>query len=115
MDRKTDRMYLLHIRDAITLLEQWTADTTLPDLKSDEKLESAVTRQLEIIGEAARHISEECKLQTPEIPWEPIIGTRNRLIHGYFSINIEKVWHVLTEEIPSLKKNIASLLQNVQE
>ncbi|KKT59181.1 MAG: hypothetical protein UW52_C0046G0007 [Candidatus Gottesmanbacteria bacterium GW2011_GWA1_44_24b] len=108
-------MYFLHIRDAIILLEQWTKHTTLSDLKSDEKLESAVIRQLEIIGEAARHISKESKLETPEIPWEPIVGIRNRLIHGYFSINLEKVWRVIKKDIPKLKIQIYSLLETLEK
>jgi uncharacterized protein with HEPN domain len=114
MNRKIDTPYLLHIRDAIALIEEWSKDKTLDDFVADEKLQSAVIRQLEIIGEAARNVSAEFKVQTPEIPWRPITDTRNTLIHAYFTVDEKKVWDMVERDIPELKKNIQSLLQSLQ-
>jgi uncharacterized protein with HEPN domain len=65
----------------------------------------------EIIGEAATQVSEELKEDVPEIPWIIIIGMRNRLIHAYFSINLNVVWSTSTEDIPPLIKELKNLLR----
>lgn len=111
MNRKIDVPYLLHMRDAIALIESWSAAKTFEDFAADEKLQSAITRQLEIIGEAARNVSSACKVKTPEIPWRPIMDTRNTLIHGYFTVDERKVWDMVMGDIPVLKKHILSLLE----
>lgn len=112
MDRKVDLPYLLHIRDAIVHILTWTAGKTFEDFKADEKLQSAVIRQLEIIGEAARNVSPERKIETPEIPWRPIMDTRNTLIHGYFTVDEKKVWDMVQIDIPALQKSILFLIKN---
>ncbi|RPI66604.1 MAG: DUF86 domain-containing protein [Ignavibacteriales bacterium] len=62
----------------------------------------SVIKEIEIIGEAASKISEEIKIKYPEIPWKDIIGMRNRLIHGYFEVNIELVWNTVKNNLPQL-------------
>ncbi len=62
----------------------------------------AVVRAVEIVGEAATRVSNETRMATPEIPWSDIMGMRNRLVHGYFNINIEIVWKTVTVELPQL-------------
>lgn len=114
MDRKVDLPYLLHIRDAIVHILTWTVGKTFRDFQSDEKLQSAVIRQLEIIGEAAKNISEERKLAAPEIPWRPITDTRNTLIHGYFTVDEKKVWDMVQIDIPALQKSILFLIKNLE-
>lgn len=115
MNRKIDEPYLFHIRDAIALIESWSRGKTFEDFMADEKLQSAIIRQLEIIGEAARNVSQERKVATPDIPWRPIMDTRNTLIHGYFTVDEKKVWDMVQVDIPLLKKQITSLLQAVQQ
>lgn len=107
--------YLLHIRDAIALIELWSTSKTLEDFTSDEKLQSAIIRQLEIIGEAARNVSSDRKVATPEIPWRPIMDARNTLIHGYFTVDEKKVWDMVQTDIPVLKIHIHSLLETLQK
>ncbi|MDP1722170.1 MAG: DUF86 domain-containing protein [Candidatus Gottesmanbacteria bacterium] len=115
MDRKTDTLYFLHIRDAIALIVAWSDGKTIKDFAGDEKLQSAIIRQLEIIGEAARNVSDERKLATPEIPWRPITDARNTLIHGYFTVDEKKVWDMVQIDIPVLQKQIVALLQDVEK
>ena len=115
MDRKIDTPYLLHIRDAIALIVAWSDDKTFEDFTKDEKLKSAIIRQLEIIGEAARNVSRERKLATPEIPWRPITDARNTLIHGYFTVDEQKVWGMVQIDIPVLQKQIISLLEEMEK
>lgn len=71
----------------------------------------AVTKSIEIIGEAAARISGEFRAAHPEIPWADAVGMRNRLVHGYFEINLDIVWATAAEDVPAL----ASLLRRIVE
>jgi uncharacterized protein with HEPN domain len=62
----------------------------------------SLVRYLEIIGEAAARISDEGKATMPQLPWNSIVGMRNRLIHAYFDINLDIVWQTVKEELPEL-------------
>jgi uncharacterized protein with HEPN domain len=71
-----------------------------------EILQSAVIRELQVIGEAARLVSEETQVDHPDIEWRAIIGMRNRLVHGYFTIRLDVVWQTLLEDIPPLIRQL---------
>ena len=75
-------------------------------LDTDRKLSLAVVRLLEIIGEAANGLSSEFKLSRADLPWTGIIGMRNRLIHGYFDLNLDIVWQTIQEDLPFLLENL---------
>ncbi len=115
MERKIDQPYFFHIRDAIALIVAWSDGKLFEDFEKDEQLQSAIIRQLEIIGEAARNVSDERKLATPEIPWRPITDARNTLIHGYFTVDEKKVWDMVQIDIPVLQKQIVALLEEVEK
>ena len=70
--------------------------------EDDEILQDAVIRQVQIIGEAARALSPETKSENPHIPWQGMIGLRNRLVHHYFGIDVPLVWEVVERDIPNL-------------
>lgn len=72
------------------------------DLDTDRKLLLSIVKEIEIIGEAAGRVSDECRKEFPEIPWREITAMRNRLIHAYFDINPDIVWSAVTEELPRL-------------
>jgi uncharacterized protein with HEPN domain len=111
MKQKIDEPYLLHIKDAIEAIEIFIHGKTLDDFKKDDYFQSAVIRKLEVIGEAAKHVSPKIKMIAIDIPWEPIVAVRNRLIHGYFSIDEERVWGMVIQDIPKLKEQIRTLLK----
>jgi uncharacterized protein with HEPN domain len=76
-------------------------------------LKFAFVKQLEIIGEAANHISEEMIKDFPEIKWRSVIGLRNLLIHEYFGINVRIDWNIFTNDLPKLKKHIQNILDRI--
>jgi uncharacterized protein with HEPN domain len=80
------------------------------DLESDLMLQFALVRAVEIVGEAAARVSEQTRVDCPDIPWAPIIGMRNRLVHAYFDINPGILWAAVTEEIPALARLLAHQL-----
>lgn len=79
------------------------------DLDSDRMLLFAVVRAIEVLGEAAARMSEETRHATPDIPWNAIVGMRNRLIHGYFNIDVTIVWKTVSIEIPSLLAKLRAI------
>ena len=82
-----DRLYLVHATSAIDAARSFTVDGR-DAFMADLKTQSAVIRQIEIVGEAVKRLSEEAKAAEPEVPWRLIAGTRDRLIHGYFQVDL---------------------------
>ena len=89
---------------------EFVADKGFADFEKDTQCQYAVIRAIEIIGEAASQVSEEFKESHPELPWRRIIGTRNRLIHGYGDIVLSLVWEVVETHLPALIKTIEPLV-----
>ena len=105
-----DKVRLRHMLDAALEIQQYVQASVREDLNQDRKLVHSLVRLFEIIGEAANQISEELREDVPEIPWSVIIGMRNRLIHAYFSINLDVVWSTSKDDIPSLITELKNLL-----
>ena len=82
--------------------ENYARATTLERLAEDEILRPALVRLLEIVDEAASRVSQQCRNQQSEIPWSEIAGMRNRLIHGYYQIDLQVLWQTLRRDLPSL-------------
>jgi uncharacterized protein with HEPN domain len=81
----------------------------LPAFSADEKTADAVVRNLEVVGEAARHVPDEVTRQYPDIPWDKMRGIRNVLAHEYFGLDMTIVWQTLKDDLPPL----VPLLQRV--
>ena len=97
---KSDSPYLAHIADSIAAIESYVADGRDAFL-GQRLIQDAVIRNFEIIGEAANKLSPTAR-QNSEIPWERIIAFRNRLIHGYWSVDLILVWDVVMRDLPLL-------------
>ncbi len=107
--REEDRVFLLHILAAIERISEYTEESS-PVFFEDSKTQDAVLRNLEIIGEAVKNLSMELRQAHDHVPWKQIAGMRDRLIHGYFSVNLELVFEVVRKELPKLQQNVTSLL-----
>lgn len=105
-----DDAYLLDMLLAAKKVSSFTENVNWEQFNSDELTQDAVMRQIQIIGEAARKVSEQYKQQHSEIPWEGIIGMRNRLVHEYFRIVPQRVWDVVEKDIPELIRLIEPLV-----
>lgn len=114
MKKKDDAVYLRHILDAITQIELYLQGVSQERFLQTKLLQDGVVRQLEIIGEASRNISNELRQQHPEVPWSQIIGLRNRVIHAYFNVSVEIVWEIARNDLPVLKSQIQSILEKLQ-
>ena len=105
-----DDAYMLDMLLAARKVETFTCGVIWKKFKDDDLLQNAVMHQIQIIGEAARKISKQCKDIHPEIPWQIIVGMRNRLVHEYFDIIPERVWDVVENSLPELIRLIEPLV-----
>lgn len=111
---KDDRVYCLHVRDAIHRILSYTAEGKDAFL-GDRKTQDAVLRNLEVIGEAVKRVSERVKRAHPEIPWRRVTGMRDKVIHGYFGVDLRLIWEVVERDLPSLDRTLEAILQELRE
>ncbi len=109
---KDDRVYLQHIRDSIARILEYTKGGS-NEFMHDSKIQDAVIRNLEIIGEAVKHLSDDLRSPNSDIPWKQIAGMRDELIHEYFGVDAGIVWNVIAQHLPLLKEKIDNLLKNL--
>ncbi len=107
---KSDRIYLLHIRDAIHRISEYTREGKDMFL-ARPMVQDAVVRNVEIIGEAVKNLSEALKSSHPRVPWKRIAGMRDKMIHEYFGVNLQLVWEVVERDLPELRTAVESMLQ----
>lgn len=105
-----DRIRLQHIIEEANEVLGFIKGYSLEDFINDGKTIRAVTRSIEIIGEAASKISTEFRKEHRDVPWAKIIGMRNRLIHAYFDIDHEILWQTVKVNIPEIIERIQKLL-----
>ena len=104
-----DRLFLQHIIDAIADIEAFTA-AGREAFMADRKTQSAVVRQLEIIGEAVKNLGTSLTGRETGVPWRQIAGTRDRLIHGYFKVDLDAVWSMIEQDLPALRDSVIRIL-----
>ena len=111
----SDLPYLQHMLAAVDKLQRYLEGVDWEGFETDEILQDAVIRQLEILGEAANRVSEKTRGTVPGIPWSKVIGTRHRLSHGYLSVDLEVVWHTATQAVPGLRSDLETAVQGFIE
>lgn len=104
-----DELYLEHISLAIGQIEEYVG-TGRAVFMGDAMRQDAVIRQLEIIGEATKKLSPETTARKPQIPWRQVAGLRDRLIHAYATVDLDRVWEVVEGDVPELKRAVRELL-----
>jgi uncharacterized protein with HEPN domain len=105
------RDFLRHILLEVEYLLSASSGLTFEAFSSDETLQRAFVRSLEVIGEAAKKVPAGFRAEHPGIEWRAMAGMRDRLIHDYFGIDYEIVWDVVRNRIPELQQQVSSLLQ----
>jgi uncharacterized protein with HEPN domain len=107
---QADLARLGHMRDAAAEALRFAQGKSRADLDDDRMLILAVLKDLEIIGEAASRVSLPTRQRSQSVPWDDIIAMRNRLIHGYFDVNLDLVWETISNDIPPLLTELDSIL-----
>ena len=111
---KDDRVYLRHILDAIHKIESYVS-VGRKEFMAASHWQDATVRQLEIIGEAAKNLSEDLRSAHADIPWRRIGGLRDVLIHDYMGVDMDAVWEITQTSIPLLKTQVELILEQLGE
>ena len=112
------REWRFYVKDMIRFCERvqaYTADLDQRMFVADVRTYDATLRNLELIGEAATHVPPDIRAAHPQIPWQPIIGARNHLIHGYAGIDNDLIWTMVEDAVPELLPALRRLLENLGE
>jgi len=106
---KDDSVYVGHMLDTARRAVRLADGKQRADFLADEKLRLALARLVQVVGEAARRVSEAYCSTTPSIPWKAIVGMRNKLVHDYMGVDEEMVWDTVTSELPDLIERLTRL------
>ena len=107
---KHDKVYLSNIIDAIDRILDYTEGIDKTEFVKKTMIQDAVIRNFEIIGEATKNISSDLREDHKQIPWKNMAGMRDKLIHNYMGVDLDAVWHTITDILPSLHDEISDLL-----
>ncbi len=111
---KDDQLYLRHILDAIERVESYTA-VGYDIFVSTTHWQDATIRQLEVIGEATKRLSENLRSRHSQVPWRRIAGLRDVLIHDYMGVDLNAVWEITQDSLPALKEHVQAILGRLDD
>ncbi len=109
--KRDESVYLQHVLDAIAKIETYLQGLDEETFYKQTLVQDGVIRQLQIIGEAAKRLSDGLRAQYAHIPWQDIAGMRDKLTHDYFGVDIGEVWLTAQNDIPVLKAEVAKILK----
>jgi len=111
MIQRTYQDFLEDILEAIIDIYNFIEDLSFNEFTEDKKTINAVIRSLEVIGEASKKVSQEIKENNQNIPWKEMAGMRDKMIHGYFDLDLVTIWETVKKDIPPLKPLFENLLK----
>jgi len=106
---KDDLVFIKHILDSINAIEKFSEGLTKEKLVANRLKQSAIVREIEVIGEAVKSISENLRDKHNEVEWKEIAGTRDKMNHHYFGVDYGIVWNIVQINLPRLKKHILKI------
>lgn len=109
MSERSDLVYIEHILESIDAIIDFSGGIDREGLGSDRLRQSAIVREIEIIGEAVKNVSEGLKKKYKEVEWKEISGTRDKMIHHYFGVDLDIVWNIVKINLPDLKRKILKI------
>ena len=106
--------HLGDIRDSAEKINRYTREMTYEEFVDDPKTVDAVLRNFEVIGEAAKNVPDDIRQEYDDVPWAEMAGMRDKLIHGYATVELQIVWATIQEEVPGLKTQIESVRDELE-
>ncbi len=111
MPTEEDIARLRHMLDAARDAVGFAEGRARGDLDTDRQLTAALLRELEVLGEASKRVSDEFRTEHPELPWKKMAKTRDRLIHGYDNLDHDIVWDIVTEHLPEVVAALEGIIE----
>lgn len=108
------RLYLSDIDEAVEKILEFTKGYSRLKLCADVKTADAVIRNLEVIGEAAKHIPKKLREKYPDVDWSAMMGLRNIIAHEYFGVDLDIIWKTISEKLPELKKQLERIIAEIE-
>ncbi len=115
MTKKKPSVFLEHILESIKNIESFSFGLSKTGFEKDRLKQSAIIREIEIIGEAGKNITEKFREKHPEVPWSKMAKTRDKLIHGYFGVDLDLTWDIVKSNLPDLKKKIKKIIEDIEK
>ena len=112
---KDPKIFLHHILDSIETIEEHIGSESKHAFLEDKKAQDAVIRRLEIIGEATKNLTRGFTEKHTTVPWSKIAKMRDKLIHGYFGVDLDLTYDVVKKELPKLKKAVRRILMTLEK
>jgi len=109
-----DKVRLQHILDAIFEIENYLLNTDFSVFMENSMMRFACIKQMEIIGEASNHISDDTKAKFSTIEWDQIVGLRNVFVHEYFGVDSSLVWEIIKNDLPDLKVKVIEIIDAIE-
>lgn len=110
---KDSSIFIEHIIENITDIESFVKNIDKDKFLNNKEKQNAVIRSLEIIGEAVKNLPQNITNKYSNIPWKEIAGTRDKITHHYFGVDLELIWKIIKENIPELKKGILEIKKTI--
>ncbi|MCJ7578095.1 MAG: DUF86 domain-containing protein [candidate division Zixibacteria bacterium] len=109
--KRNMKLYLQDIWESILAIEEYTQNITEDEFSSNRQVQDAIVRRLEIIGEAVKNIDDDFRGKYPQIPWKKLAGMRDVIAHEYFGVRLDRVWDIVREDLPHLKKQMLLIME----
>lgn len=107
--------FVQDILDTINDVENFIDGMNFEEFIKDKKTVYSVVRAIEIIGEATKNVPELIRTKYPDVPWKKMAGMRDRLVHGYFGVDLEILWETAKEDVPRLKNLISKVIEDLEK
>ncbi len=114
MKHHDDLPYLRHIVDAALRVAQYVKGLDEASFKDNPLVQDGVIRQIMVIGEAVKLLSDEVRVTYTQVPWRQIARMRDTLVHRYFGIDLEEVWLTAKDDLPALKATLSAIIQDIE-
>jgi uncharacterized protein with HEPN domain len=115
MNNTDNTAYLRHILDSIIKIDKYLHGFDFENFEKNELIIDGVVRNVEIIGEASNNLTRDFRSKNTQIPWRQIIDTRNRIVHGYATVDLEIIWNITQTELGNLKIEIEKILEELKK
>jgi len=115
MTKREDLVFIKHMLDAINDIKSSIKGLSKENFIKSKDLKDATIRRIEIIGEAVKNISENTKEKYHKVEWKKIIGTRDRLIHAYFSVDLDITWDIIKNDLPILERQLLKIKEDLEK